>query len=105
MPSPASFEAAYSEVCTGNGASSGVGNTSGSPYTEPVEENAIRVTSCGPHRLEHRRGGDRVLLQILARVLEPVTNVRVRLQVEYPVAAFERSPQKLSRRARRLREG
>ena len=30
-PSPASFEAPYSEVCTGNGASSGVGKIAGSP--------------------------------------------------------------------------
>src|ERR1700761_1755649 len=44
MPSPASFEAPYSEVCNGKGASSGVGNTSGSPYTEPVEEKPILVT-------------------------------------------------------------
>ena len=48
-----------------------------------------------PHRLEHGRGGDRVLLQILARALEAVTNVRIGLKVEYPVAALERSPQKL----------
>ena len=30
----------------GNGASSGVGIMGDSPYTEPVEENAIRRTPC-----------------------------------------------------------
>ena len=42
MPSAASFDAAYNEVCTGNGAVSGVGKISGSPYTLPVDEKAMR---------------------------------------------------------------
>ena len=91
MPSPASFEAPYSEVWTGNGASSGVGKTSGSPYTEPVEENAILRHAGGAHRLEHVGGRDRVLLEVPARVLEAVADVGVGLQVEHPVAALERA--------------
>ena len=48
------------------------------------------MTPGRPHRLEHVRGGDRVLLEVAARVLEPVANVGVGLQMEHPVAALER---------------
>ena len=34
-------------------------------------------------------------MQILARVLEPVTNVGVGLKMEHPVTAFECSPEQL----------
>src|SRR4051812_48465723 len=37
------------------------------------------------HRFEHSRRGDGVLLEIALRVLEPVADIRVRLQVKDPI--------------------
>ena len=49
--------------------------------------------AAGPHRLEHVRRGDRVLLEIAPRMLQPVAHVGVGLQVEDPVATLERALQ------------
>ena len=53
------------------------------------------VDACGSHRLEHDGGRDRVLLEIAPGLVEPVTHVRVRREVEDGVAALERAPDAL----------
>lgn len=42
------------------------------------------------HRLEHPRGGDRVLLEVAARCVETMANVGIGLEMKHPVTAFER---------------
>ena len=55
----------------------------------------MRVDARGAHRLQHDGGGDRVLLEIPRRLVEPVTHVRVRREVEDRVASLERAPEAL----------
>src|ERR1700689_2557966 len=45
------------------------------------------------HRLEHARGGDRVLLQIPARMIQAVAHVGIGLEVEDPVTPRDRAVQ------------
>ena len=73
-----------------------MGNTSGSPYTEPVEENAIRVTPLARIASSTFEVAIVFCSQVVLRMLEPVTYVRVGLEVKHPVTALKRG---LERRA------
>ena len=92
IPSPASFEAAYSEVWTGKRRVLRrrehlrlAVHRAGRGERDPFDTRRARIAS------STFGGRDRVLLEVPARVLEAVAHVGVGLEVKDPVAAAERA--------------